>query len=208
LTGNDQRLFSANAQDSTSNGPAGPFALDMTFKPAAIFDATAGQMFEMPLIKFRYFMTSDMAIRAALGIGYGQSKNYLDVDGNNYSSASNNSFTLAGGLEKHFGTGKFSPYLGAQASITNASDKAVTKIGDTETTTKNANGYISIGLNAVFGADIYILPRFYIGAEFTPGLIFTKSKDETSDGTIVTKGGSAIGFDLASSSGVKIGFRF
>lgn len=204
-------IFSVNAQDeqsSTSAGPAGPFALDMTFDPAAIFDADAGALFEMPMIKFRYFMTSDMAIRAGLGIGFGLDKDYLDVDGNNYTSTSNNSFTVALGIEKHFGTGKFSPYLGGQGTVTNYSDKVVTKIGDTETTNKNPNGYLGFGLNAVFGADLYILPSFYIGAEFSPGFIFTKDKDESLDDIVITKGGSSIGFDLASTSGVKIGFRF
>lgn len=206
--------FSINAQDeqttaqNTSSGSAGPFALDMTFDPAAIFDADAGSMFEMPMIKLRYFMTSDMAIRAGLGFGYGQSKNYLDVDGNNYSTASSNSFTVAAGIEQHFGSGKFSPYLGAQGSVTNSSDKVVTKIGDNETTSKNPNGYLGFGLNAIFGADFYLLPSFYIGAEFAPGLVFTKFKDETLDGTTVTKGGSSINFNLASASGIKIGFRF
>ncbi len=200
--------ISIQAQEETGVTPTGKYAIDATFDPAAFFDASAGPMFEMPLIKARYFMSSDLAIRLGLGLGIGSSKNYLDANGDNYTKESHSSVTIAPGIEKHFGTGRFSPYVGAQISFTSNSDKTITQIGDTKTENLNADGYIGFGFSGVFGADLYILPGFYVGAEFTPGLAFVKEKDETLDGTVVTSGGNSINFGLASFSGLKIGFRF
>lgn len=198
--------LSIQAQEEVA--PTGKYAVDATFDPAAFFDASAGPMFEMPLIKARYFMSSDLAIRLGLGLGFGSSKNYLDANGDNYTKESHSSITIAPGIEKHFGTGRFSPYIGAQVSVANYSDKTVTQIGDVKTEDLNANGYLGFGFNGIFGAELYILPSFYIGAEFAPGFTFVNGKDETLDGTVVTSGGNSVNFSLASSSGLKIGFRF
>jgi hypothetical protein len=199
---------SIQAQEETGVAPKGKYAIDVTFDPAAFFDAGAGPMFEMPLIKARYFMSSDLAIRLGLGLGIGSTKDYLDANGDNYTKDSYSLIAIAPGIEKHFGAGRFTPYVGAEVSFTNYSDKTITQIGDTKTEDLNENGYLGFGFNGVFGADLYILPGFYVGAEFTPGLTFRKDKDETLDGTVVTSGGNSISFNLASSSGIKIGFRF
>lgn len=41
--------------------PTGKYTIDLTFDPAAIFDAAAGSMFDMPMLKMRYFLQSDVA---------------------------------------------------------------------------------------------------------------------------------------------------
>jgi hypothetical protein len=195
------------AQDETK--PTGKFAVDLTFDPAAIFDASAGSMFNMPMIKARYFISSDFALRMGLDVDFSSSKDYADVDGNDYTKSSSHYEMFAIGAEKHLSTGRFSPYIGGDIAISNYTTKSKTSIGGTTIESKNpTGGYIRLGLYAAIGSDFYLLPNFYIGVEFSPGYSLSLSKDQKVDGTVTDKGGTSTNFNLSSASGLRVGFRF
>lgn len=198
-----------NAAIIAQDEPSGNIAIDLNLDPAALFDALAGPMFNMPMLKVRYFIASDMAIRAGLDIDYSSSKDYTNVDATDYTKTTSTHIVLSPGIEKHLKTGKFAPYIGAELPITNHSTKSTVKFGDTTTEYENPNGgYMSVGLNAVLGADFYILPNLYVGAEFNPGFTLTSDKDQKVDNDVTVAGGSSFGFGISSSSGIRIGFRF
>lgn len=199
------------ATGKSQDVPKGKLTLDLNFDPAAIFDASAGSMFSMPYLKARCFASSNFALRMGLGLQFGSNTEYPDPDEDDYNRTSYFGFTIAPGIEKHYGSDKFFVYLGAALPISVYSEKDKSKVGDDTFITKNADGdgCISVGLNFIIGADYYVFNNFYIGAELAPGLIFKKylnSKDD--DGDIVNKGRREVGFTLAASSGLRIGFRF
>ena len=199
-----------NLGSTAQDEPTGVYAIDINFNPAAFFDAFSGSMFEMPQIQGRYFLASDMAVRLGLNIGYGSDKEITDLDGDDYIKNTNMMLGIAPGLEKHYGTRKFKVIVGGEVPIATTSNKTVSKTGDITIKQENASGsgYISFGLHAVLGGEFYITPNFYIGAEFTPGLMYYNYKDQVYDGDVVDKNGSSMTFGLSSASGLKIGFRF
>ncbi len=188
----------------------GKYTLEFNLNPAALFDANAGAMFQMPNIKGRYFLASDLAIRLGLGLGFSNDKDFTDAAGDDYFKTSSTSITFSPGIEKQFGSEKFVGYIGAELPITNYSEKSEEKIGTVVTKTKNpyGNGNLGIGLNAVFGFDYYVLGNVYVGAEFSPGLMFRKYSDTVMDDITTTKGGTGLSFYLSSSSGIRLGVRF
>lgn len=200
-------LFSitTNAQESKGN-----FTIDMNFNPAAFFDANAGPMFQLPYIKGRYFINSDLAARLGFNIGSTGDKNYRGADTDDYIETSSFSWTFAPGIEKQFGSEKFVVYLGGDIPFSSSKSKSKTVLAGTTIEDENPNGndYFSFGINGVVGVDFYLLPNVYVGAEFTPGFVVTNYKDEVSDGTVTQAGGKSSSFQLGSSSGIRLGVRF
>jgi hypothetical protein len=187
----------------------GKFAIDFNFDPAAIFDAGAGPMFQMPLIKGRYFLSSDLAIRAGIGLGFGGDKTYTNPANDDYTKDSSFRLSIAPGIEKHFGSEKFKVYLGGEIPFSTYSTKVETKTGTTTTESKNINGgYTGIGLNFVGGFDYYVFDNFYVGAEFAPGFSYRKNKEVTVAGTVTQKSSTNYNFVLSATSGIRIGIRF
>ncbi len=199
-------LFSISSFSQESKGK---ISIDMNFDPAAFFDASAGPMFVVPFIKGRYFLSSDVALRLGFDLGLSSNKTYPDPTLDDYSQNSSFSWTIAPGIEKEFGSDKFFVYVGAEVPISGFSSSSKTETAGTVIETENqGGGYTMFGVNGVFGADYYLFPNFYVGAEFTPGLSFTSHKDRKTDGVVTTKGGSGYTFGLGASSGIRIGFRF
>ncbi|MBN1598422.1 MAG: hypothetical protein JW894_09015 [Bacteroidales bacterium] len=194
-----------NAQE-----PSGNFAVDFNFDPAAIFDANAGPMFQMPYIKGRYFLSSKTALRVGFDFGFGSSKDYEDPDGDDYTKMSSANFSLAAGIEKQFGTDKFRAYVGGELPISVYRSSSEVSIADNtiESTNPYGDDFFGIGLAAVVGFDYYILPALYVGAEFSPGFAFIKYRDQEVDNDVIEKGGNGFGFNISSASGVRIGVRF
>ena len=192
------------------NAQEGKYALDFNVNPAALFDANAGSMFQMPNIKGRYFLSSGMAARLGLGVGFSNDKDYTDIEGNEYMKSSSASITLAPGIEKGFGTEKFNGYVGVDLPIALYTNSTEVKVGTVTTKTKNPNGagYFVVGLSAIFGFDYYLFGNVYVGAEFSPGLMFQKYNDIIVDDTVTNKGGTGLDFYLSSSSGIRLGVRF
>lgn len=197
--------FSLNAQE-----PTGKVSLDFNFDPASFFDAAAGAMFHMPGIKARYFLQPELAARVGIYAGFDSSKDFQDLDGEDYQKSTNAYFTLSPGIEKHFASEKFSAYVGAELPIGISSSSIKVVDNDEETVFKNVDGddHLGIGLHAVLGFDYYIFGKVYIGAEFNPGLELRKIKDSKTDDNVTNVGGTEIDFSIASSSGIKIGVRF
>ena len=199
-------FVNAKAQDGK-----GKFAFDFNFDPAAIFDASAGTMFEMPTLKGRYFISSSLAIRAGIGLEFGSNKSYTNVDPaiDDYTKTSNFLLSIAPGIEKHFGSDKFLVYVGGEIPFSTTSSKTETKVGATTTESENlSGGYTGIGFNFVTGFDYYVFDNFYIGAELAPGFSYRKNKERTVDGTITQRESVGYNFGLTATSGIRIGVRF
>lgn len=142
----------ANAQEVK-----GKFAIDFNFDPAAIFDAGAGPMFQMPILKGRYFISSGLAIRAGIGLGFGGDKTYTDPANDDYVKNSSFLLSIAPGIEKHFGSDKFRVYVGGEIPFSTYSTKRETKVGVTTIESKNiSGGYTGVGFNIVAGFDYYV----------------------------------------------------
>ena len=188
----------------------GKYSIDINVNPAALFDANAGPMFQMPLIKGRYFLQPDLAFRLGLGIGFSNDKTYLDDEGNDYYKTTSSSLSLLPGIEKQYGGEKFVGYIGVELPIMSVSYKEVDNIDGEETIVKNPDdsGYLGLGLNLVLGFDYYLIGNVYVGAEFSPGFMFKKYKDELVDDDVEQKGGTDMTFNLSASSGIRLGVRF
>ena len=200
-------LFSigVNAQDDKGN-----FTIDLNFNPAAFFDANAGPMFQLPYIKGRYFINTDLAARLGFNLSSFGDKFYLGAGTDDYVESSSFSWTFAPGIEKQFGNEKFVVYLGGDIpfSASNSKRKTVVPGNETEEENPGGNDYFAYGINGVVGVDFYLLPNLYVGAEFTPGFVVFNYKDEKTDGTVTQTGGSSSSFQLGSSSGIRLGVRF
>ncbi len=189
--------------------PTGKFTIDLTFDPAAIFDAAAGSMFDMPMLKMRYFLQGDLALRAGLDYNFYGEKEYAGASTDTYDEYRESNFMISGGIAKHFSTGRFQPYLGADLAILSASSKLTETTAGTSVETINPNGgYFGFGLFAALGADFYLLNNLYIGVEFNPGFSILNEKDTKYDGDVVQTGGKTTNRGLSSASGLRIGFRF
>lgn len=165
------------------------------------------------MLKGRYFLADDMAIRGAFGIG-----NSTNVDtsvANIVNKQSQSTFALTGGIEKHFaGTERLSPYVGCDLGITSSSSK--TTHTDKQNSANNSSiktaPVFGIGVSALFGADYYIAKKLYLGVE--AGLRFGQTftgKSTTTVGTTTTTSepqGSASAFNAGLLAGFKIGFVF
>ena len=196
---------SLTAQEGTGN-----YSLDFTVNPAALFDANAGSMFYMPSIKARYFISPDLAFRLGLGMNFNSSKDYDDTTGDDYDKYTSIYLRLSPGIEKQFGTEKFRGYVGADLPLSLITAKRQVSTDGTETNSKNpyGEGYVGIGANAVFGFDYYLFANVYVGAEFSPGLMFRKYSDTEDNDVVTDKGGTSFNFSLDSSSGIRLGIRF
>lgn len=145
------------------------------------------------MLRGRYFLSSDMAVRGSIGFGMGSVKSVVDDDGGapvvdkSEKTVSSTTFGLAVGIEKHLpGTAKLSPYLGgefalgvqsAKTEVTNSSNGSTFTKSDAFST--SGGGTTTIALNAMVGADYYITEKVYIGAELGVGLFQMSSTSET-----------------------------
>lgn len=217
--------LAVNAQEK------GKISLEATIDPAALFDGGAGPLFQMPLIKGRYFLSESTAL--SFGLKVNNDADVSHPDDNDENKASSTQIGFAPAFEKHFPMGKVSPYVGAGVSVTMRSTKGTDVENDsiggalftTTTTYKNhapgyGQAYFSFGVNGIVGADYYISDNLYVGMEFAVGYYSTKfKKTETtitsaSGGTSISttntilEASTVSGFTLSSFSGLRIGVRF
>lgn len=141
-------------------------------------------------LRGRYFLKDQLALRASLGLGY----EYSDK---NSTESSKTSLALGVGIEKHFkGTRRLSPYIGAELQFQVTQEEMKLP----QTATQESNDY-GPGLNLFFGADYYILPHIYVGAEAGLGLA-----NRTVDRAGITYSHTTIGTDFI--GGLRFGFVF
>lgn len=177
-------------------------------------------------IRMRYFLKEDIALRSKLAFNFNQNTDY-SYDGmmpNNPPFTVNQQSTdlkFILGIEKHFsGTEKLSPYFGAETGMGISSmSKDGTNTLNGVTYTENGqmslinSGAFSIYGGLIFGADYYILPSIYVGAEIGYG--FGYQDDGTAqywnNGNNETRElflGSRMGFTLQTNSGLRLGIKF
>lgn len=201
-----------------SNGQEkGKNAFEITFDPAALFDASAGPLFEMPYLKYRTFLQEDLAFRMGLGINFNSELSHPFNSNENIERNNAFSFRLSPGVEKHFGSGKFSPYLGTALTLGWKTSGGKYTVGNTRITTHNIwtdgsnPAYFELGLSGLAGCDYYVTDNFYLGFEFSPGFSYTRylEQERNNSGTSVTTPPSSnVRFSLYSSSGLRAGVRF
>ena len=200
-------LFSAPgfSQDSEGN-----YAIDFRFQPAALFDASAGALFSMPNLKLRYFKSDRMAYRLTVDLSFQNERSFFDPDEDDKVTFIFTDITISPGFEKQLGSDKLRLYYGADLPIGLRTYTRKTDVGGNVVVINNdnGNGAFSLGLRAVFGVDYYLMSGFYLGAEFNPGIYYWLYSDRKVDGEVVDRGPRYFGFNLSSSSGIRVGIRF
>jgi outer membrane protein W len=179
------------AQKATTDAP---FSLEGQFG----FNASS-LSFDAPAIRFRYFVTENIAARVTLGMdNSSETFNYFEVDSNNSGGSGTEvnklkGWSLAIGGEYHFeGTEKLSPYAGLDIVLgggsstnewTNYDGFGYQNNFSREITAKTS----SIGVNLVAGADYYFAENFYLGLEL--GLGFNSMTVKEGE-DVITNGGA------------------
>lgn len=142
------------------------------------------------VLRGRYFMNEGMAIRGSFGLGMGSTTTITTGGAADQETVvKGTGFALGLGLEKHLaGTSKLSPYIGAELGLGIASGSTeITNLGgvngDKSTTT--GGGTTNLRLNALVGADYWIVERVYIGAELGVGLFGTSSTADAETETVI-----------------------
>ena len=182
------------------------------------------------LLRFRYFVKSDLAIRAGFNVStFSNTDNIYGVVGSpnenkvGYNKDSETTLMINLGVEKHFaGTDRLSPYVGADFLIGSTSEKESREntLGgnyvENEHFERKAPGSFGFGLRGVIGADYYIAKRLYLGAEAGFGFMSSKDGEVTTttttggNTTTVTNKSAGKNFGISSSiiTAVRVGFVF
>lgn len=183
---------------------------------------TAGNPAGVPqgVLRGRYFLSEGMALRASFGVGMGSTTTTLANTEETVTKTTG--FALGAGIEKHLaGTSKLSPYLGAELGFGIASGSTeVTNLGGTagDKQTTTGGGTSNLRLNAMIGADYWIVEKVYIGAELGINLfgsstvadteVETTAGGATNKVTIKGNSGSNFGINPAALGMVRIGLLF
>lgn len=178
------------------------------------------------LMKFRYFVRKDMALRLGVNVGMGATtrKFYGAAAGEEgETTASQTAALLNLGIEKHFaGTRRLSPYVGGDIlfGINSRSNKAVDNDGTSYVKnvkiTSTGPVDLGVGLRGVVGADFYVYKHVFIGAEAGLGFMYSYSGEtkitttygNTTNVTTLKSAGSSYNLGMSMVTGVRIGFVF
>jgi len=168
-------------------------------------------------LKGRFYLSENLVARLGLSIK-SMSKNSVDnsdEDNPVENSESMFSFGLQPGVEMHRAiTDRFNTYVGGELIFSMQSASTETKVGDTVTEldgkgmgTRKGTAF---GLNAVLGADYYIVKKIYIGAEIGFGFIYESFPElKSGDPVVVTDiEESRFGLGFNYNSMFRIGFKF
>ncbi|MFI5158366.1 MAG: hypothetical protein ACHQF4_05845 [Sphingobacteriales bacterium] len=189
-------------------------------------------------IKFRYFTTPTVALRAGINVSRIDSAYSVNnaYGTNSFFDNDTKKSTTIGinlGIEKHYvGTRRLSPYIGADLSITNRSSSETISNNQSTTTVTNAwyysyvnnntvftqiqqPGYTRFGLNLFTGFDFYIARHFFFGYEFDYSISKTNWKEVsviTTPSTGSTNNGttknSTSTFGPSLINGIRLGYSF
>lgn len=208
-----------NAQDFKPSG--GEKNIEVNFAPLG------GNPISINNLRFRYFSSSDMAIRVGFSVSSSSETTPSEVaDGSTTveleDKSSSFGLTINPGIEKHFeGTDRLSPYVGAVLNFTTISTTDVDQELDPSTATgdtyesETTGGSTTFGLNLVLGADWYFSKHIYMGTEVGFGFASTSMKDDevTNPGgpgtdTQTTINGSEFNLGPNFNSSIRLGFLF
>ena len=183
-----------------------------------------------PSLKYRYFLSNNLAIRFGLAYNSSKETNNFAENGDGTGAlgtqeVSSSSFGVAPGVEYHFaGTDRLSPYLGLAISIGSGKSKEswdnYADFGDgggyaDGVSAEVENPFSSFGIELLAGADYYVAENFFLGAEFgwatntvtqKEGSVSVSIDGDTSSSTSPEQKSSSAGF--GSVGGVRIGWRF
>jgi hypothetical protein len=125
-----------------------------------------------PMLKGRYFLSDNLALRVQVGILTASKVTKNEVAGVSVSDrVAKNGFALVLGVEKHFsGAERLSTYAGADLLIGSASAGSKVNDGTNDLTSKQSA--FGFGLRGVTGFDYYFIPKVYLGAELGLGLSY------------------------------------
>lgn len=178
-------------------------------------------------LRFRYFSSSDMAIRVGFAV---TSSSTTTPDVKNQGTpneteledkSSSFGFSLNPGIEMHWeGTDRLSPYYGAELRFstlsTTSTDQELDGVGPTSSyESETTGGSTTFGLNLLLGADYYISKSLYLGTEVGFGFSSTSTADDevtnaTGPGTatVTTVNGSSFNLGPNFNSSIRLGFLF
>lgn len=205
---------SVNAQDFKPAG--GEHNIEVNFSPLG------GSPISINSLRYRYFMSSDMAIRVGFsvtsnsvtGITLGGIAGDIELE----DKTSGFGLTINPGIEKHFaGTDRLSPYMGAELNFTltnsTQTQEVINTTGDGvggETEVKD--GSTTFGLNLLIGADWYFSKHIYMGTEVGFGFASTSNADTESTPvtgpSVETPNGSSFNLGPNFNSAIRLGFLF
>jgi hypothetical protein len=170
-----------------------------------LFSTSVGLNNNAGLLRFRYFLQDDLAVRIGFGVNSNsRTKNFYAPAGLPISGLQGTLVSKSGGVtlnigaEKHFkGSDRLSTYAGADLLITsnNVSEKRenTSEAGDAfqqgfggELKGSNSQGDAAssgFGFRFIAGAEYYIVKNVYLGAEFGFGYQSLKNKVITGQST-------------------------
>jgi outer membrane protein W len=192
--------------------------------------AGEGSTVVSPALKYRYFLSENLAIR--FGLGYNSTKDTENVTengdgtgGTGTREVKTSNFNVAPGIEYHFaGTDRLSPYLGLAISFgsgkTTETWDNYADFGDgggyAEGVTAEVNNPVGVfGFALLAGMDFYVAENLFLGGEF--GWASTTTTQKEGDFTVTVDGDSSTGTtpeQKSSSSGfgavagLRLGWRF
>lgn len=168
----------------------------------------------LPTLRFRYFLSSDLALRADLNLrSLTETSNFAEnADGSGALGElkeKDNSYGIGLGVEKHFGgNSKFSPFVGGginyalgNLSSETSNSNGLTYEKDRVVTTENKQS--TFGVGAFLGADYWINNSFYLGGQIDYGFTSTNVQDGTTSSVLA--GGTAVDFKTPGSSSSAFG---
>jgi outer membrane protein W len=179
-----------------------------------------------PTLKYRYFLSENMAIRFGLGFnGSKETNNFTEnADGTGATGSQelqSSSWEVAPGFEYHFaGTDRLSPYLGVAIAIGGGKDTETWTNSDGSQYVEDLsadveNPFSTFGVGLLAGADFYFAENFFVGAEFgylissvteKEGSISVSAGGTTTSATTPERKFSANGF--GETAAIRLGWRF
>lgn len=213
---------SSDSEESTLKAEAGSRNLEVQFAPLG------GNPISIGGIRYRAFLTNEMAYRANIFLGYTSGSTVTQQEANGVPELRNRNSTLTinirPGIEMHFsGTKRLSPYVGAELDLAYQSNTTVNEIQNPadpadnavyELTTKNNNGFFRLGLNGVAGADYYFSNKIYMGTEIGFGLSYQSNSTIKNESTLPgatnteAKQGSTFSIGPNAVGQIRLGYMF
>jgi hypothetical protein len=180
-----------NAQEDGGMRPAGGEKnIEVNFTPLG------GAPISINTLRFRYFMSSDMAVRVGFSLSLAGTSSTTLAASNDPNAAPNTNvelesgtstfgLTINPGIEKHFAqTDRLSPYVGAAINFSMTSSTSTGEAFDGSTTApddkiegETTNGSTTFGVNLLMGADWYFSKHIYMGTEVGFGFAATSNAD-------------------------------
>lgn len=212
---------------ATSNWQSTGLQNQLLNDPLGVFgpSVTVGQLVPQEMIFGRYYLKDNLALRYALGINSVRSvvAEADSIGGGTFLEESTNtrafSFGLSAGVEHHFKTNarRLDPYIGGQFNIglitpiKQTYEAIITGNGSGTTTAERKwQGGTSYGIDALFGANIFLAEGFAVGVESNLGFGGLNFGGDYSEIITSTSGNTTIsttndGNQKASTNGFRVG---